>query len=394
MYAFAPSAAAVLADWGADVVKVVPPKVADPMMGDPVAGLPAGGRRRRVHVGDHEPRQAMHRRSTRRTRRRPATCSLDLVPVPTSSSPTCCPTRARRFAGRPRRSARGEPDLVYARASGHGDRGPRAGAGRLRPHRLLGPHRHRPRREHGVRRVRAPARPGARRPLRRRVPRRRHRRRALPTRERTGQGAVVDVSLLSSGMWVFAPAVVASQLYDVETIPRMRHAGSAQPARRRLRDPRRPTRSTWPACRPKGTSRTSARSSTARTCSTDPRFATSKARIGKRPRVHRRPRRDLRRARPRRLARGAPRPVDAVDRRADRRRKPPSTRRSSPTTTWSTSRVRPRTYPLVASPVQFDGEAPSLTRAPDHGEHTEEILLELGRTWDDIAELKTKGAVL
>jgi crotonobetainyl-CoA:carnitine CoA-transferase CaiB-like acyl-CoA transferase len=40
MYAFAPSAAAVLADWGADVIKVVPPNVADPMKGNPVAGLP------------------------------------------------------------------------------------------------------------------------------------------------------------------------------------------------------------------------------------------------------------------------------------------------------------------------------------------------------------------
>jgi crotonobetainyl-CoA:carnitine CoA-transferase CaiB-like acyl-CoA transferase len=40
LYAFAPSAAAVLSDWGADVVKVVPPKVADPMMGTPIAGLP------------------------------------------------------------------------------------------------------------------------------------------------------------------------------------------------------------------------------------------------------------------------------------------------------------------------------------------------------------------
>jgi len=40
MYAFAPSAAAVLADWGADVVKVVPPDVADPMSGTPIAGLP------------------------------------------------------------------------------------------------------------------------------------------------------------------------------------------------------------------------------------------------------------------------------------------------------------------------------------------------------------------
>ena len=40
MYAFAPSCAAVLADWGADVIKVVPPHLADPMKGTPIAGLP------------------------------------------------------------------------------------------------------------------------------------------------------------------------------------------------------------------------------------------------------------------------------------------------------------------------------------------------------------------
>src|SRR4030088_2518608 len=40
LYAFAPSAAAVLADWGADVVKVVPPEINDPMFGSPIAGLP------------------------------------------------------------------------------------------------------------------------------------------------------------------------------------------------------------------------------------------------------------------------------------------------------------------------------------------------------------------
>ena len=40
LYAFAPSAAAVLADWGSDVIKVVPPRTADPMMGTPIAGLP------------------------------------------------------------------------------------------------------------------------------------------------------------------------------------------------------------------------------------------------------------------------------------------------------------------------------------------------------------------
>ncbi|HUY67312.1 MAG TPA: CoA transferase [Acidimicrobiales bacterium] len=52
------------------------------------------------------------------------------------------------------------------------------------------------------------------------------------------------------------------------------------------------------------------------------------------------------------------------------------------------------TFHMVPSPLQFDEEPPDLTRAPDHGEHTDEVLGELGLEMDAILDLKVKGAVL
>jgi crotonobetainyl-CoA:carnitine CoA-transferase CaiB-like acyl-CoA transferase len=44
--------------------------------------------------------------------------------------------------------------------------------------------------------------------------------------------------------------------------------------------------------------------------------------------------------------------------------------------------------------VQFDETPPSPARAPQHGQHTEEILLDLGLDRDDIAAAKDTGAIL
>lgn len=50
--------------------------------------------------------------------------------------------------------------------------------------------------------------------------------------------------------------------------------------------------------------------------------------------------------------------------------------------------------PMVRSPVRWDGAAPPAVRAPEHGEHTEQALLELGLTWAEIADLKGADVIL
>jgi len=51
-------------------------------------------------------------------------------------------------------------------------------------------------------------------------------------------------------------------------------------------------------------------------------------------------------------------------------------------------------YRLPAPPAQFGGSPSSPAGpAPELGQHTEELLLELGRSWDDIAALRASGAL-
>jgi len=53
-----------------------------------------------------------------------------------------------------------------------------------------------------------------------------------------------------------------------------------------------------------------------------------------------------------------------------------------------------REYDLVSNPVQMDETADQLLPAPEHGQHTEEILLEIGLDWDTIIAHKEAGAIL
>jgi formyl-CoA transferase len=49
---------------------------------------------------------------------------------------------------------------------------------------------------------------------------------------------------------------------------------------------------------------------------------------------------------------------------------------------------------VVAAPVRFSATpAQPSAVAPELGQHTEEVLLELGYSWDDIARLQDAGAI-
>ncbi|OBF09126.1 CaiB/BaiF CoA-transferase family protein [Mycobacterium sp. 852002-10029_SCH5224772] len=52
-----------------------------------------------------------------------------------------------------------------------------------------------------------------------------------------------------------------------------------------------------------------------------------------------------------------------------------------------------QSYRLPAVPVQLDEQAPPLRRAPEHGEHTEALLSELGYDWDRISELADQRVI-
>ena len=257
MYAFAPSCAAVLADWGADVIKVLPTDVDDPMRGNPVAGLPA------VDVGVAFMYEQMNRgKRVRRPSTSPTTavraCSTSSSPPPTCSSPTCCPMPADGSASTSTTSGPCARTSIYARASGHGAKGPEAATG-------------------GFDHTDFWARTGIAHAA------------SMVSDEFVPQAGPALGDLTSGG---FLAGGIAAALFRRErTGPRrgrrrvaavvgglgllarhrgqrpLRHRrhpaeapqGPAQPAGRRLPHRRRPRRSTSPACRPTAASRTSAR---------------------------------------------------------------------------------------------------------------------------------------
>ncbi len=389
MYAFAPAAAAVLADWGADVVKVVPPMLADPMKGTPIGGLPPrsdglafmweimnrGKRSVGIDLSTDEGHDVL----------------LELVARADVFLTNYLPRNRQRFRIEPDDLRAVNPQLVYARATGHGHRGPERDTGGFDHTDFWA----RTGIAHAASMVGDEFIPQAGPALgdlasgaflAGAVAA------ALLRRARTGEGAIVDVSLLSAGMWMFSPGVVASQLYDVDTIPRLPHAEQPNPlvAGYTTRDGRmiyfagmQTEKHFAELCERIG----------APELIDDPRFATGQERLQN--------------------SRACIEALDAVFAQHDLEHwlqaldglDTPWTVVQSAREAAADPQVRANElvtmvegiggeYPLVPSPAQFDEDVLSLTRAPDHGENTDEVLLELGHDWDEIIALKEKGAIL
>ncbi|MBL7489643.1 CoA transferase [Frankia sp. AgB1.9] len=389
MYAFAPSAGAVLADWGADVIKVVPPGTLDPMNGNPIAGLP-----------DREVGVAFMWEITNRGKRcvgvdqRTPDGQAVLATLVRSADvfiTNLLPDARRRFRIDVDDLTAVRPGLVYARASGHGPRGPERDAGGF---------------DHTDFWARTGMAQAASQVSDEFVPQPGPAlgdlasgaflaggiAAALFRRERTGKGAVVDVSLLSSGLWMFSPGVVASQLYDIDAIPRNRHLALPNPfvAAYQTRDHRLVYLSGIQTEKHvveffQAVDRADVL--------TDPRFATAAARAANAPAciaVLDEIFAGQGLAYWAELLGRLATPWSLVQTAREAANDPQALANSFVTTVKKESGE----YPLVASPAQFDDAPPALSPAPGHGEHTEDVLLEHGYTWDDILRLKESGAVL
>ncbi|HKE77441.1 MAG TPA: CoA transferase [Acidimicrobiales bacterium] len=392
-HVFVPVAGAVLAEWGAEVVKVEHPATGDPYRGLVTAGLHT------LH-GGHDPFfQSANRakRSVGIDLRHPDGRALlgRLLAGADVFATSLRPGARRRLRLDPGDVRADNPALVYVRGSAFGPRGPDAERGGYdagaywarsgMQHLFTPPDADWPR----------PTRPAfgdlpAGLALAGAVGV------ALFRRATTGEPSVVDASLLAAGMWQVQPDIVNARLGD-DT-----HA-------------RAPDRyATWnPLMLPYRTAE--GRFVALMVLRPDPHWPDLCARLG-RPDLAADPRFADLEAR-RRHARAcvealeeafAARPlaawVEALDGFAGE-----WTVVQEPLDLYDDPQVEANGYlaevpmggadddvdmPMVPAPIHFDERPGAPTRAPELGEHTEEVLLELGLTWDEIGDLKDRGAIL
>jgi crotonobetainyl-CoA:carnitine CoA-transferase CaiB-like acyl-CoA transferase len=390
-WTFVPAAGAVLADWGADVIKIEHPNTGDPQRGLISSGLvPAttGG----INFMMEQPNRG--KRSVAVDLTTPGGREL-LYRMAESSDvflTNFLPAARRRLEIDVDHLRARNPDLIYVRGSGQGVRGPDAEKGGYDSASFWS--------RGGIADALTP--PGLDYPVGQRagfgdltggmtiagaISA------ALLRRERTGKPSVVDISLLGVAMWILSPDIVASKLVQ----------GSSMPAfsRRSLPNPIVNTYKTsdgrfislvmlesdryWPNfCRLIGHPE----------LTDDPRFVDAAARFENREeciaiidgvfatKTFEQWREILK------DAEGVWAPVQKARELHD----DPQAIANGYLREVVSAEGTP--FTLVANPVQFDEAPADLRPGPDHGQHTEEVLLELGLDWSEIIAHKESGAIL
>src|SRR5262245_30041428 len=214
---------------------------------------------------------------------------------------------------------------------------------------------------------------------------------ALFHRERTGVGTVLDVSLLGTAMWILAPDIVMTRLTEQE-MPVFNRTEAPNPIVNsyRTRDGRwiflnmlQPDRFWADLCHHLGRD----------DMITDARFESGMARFMNRQDCVR----ELERVfASRTLAewREALATVEGVWAPMQSAREVGEDPQAIANGYLSAvDRGDGTSFTLVASPVQFDETSPALRPAPECGQQTEEVLLSLGMTWEQLAALKESGAI-
>ncbi len=385
---FVPSGGAVLADWGADVVKIEHPVTGDPQRGLVTSGFfpPTGG------VNFMMEQSNRGKRSVAVDLGKPeGRAILDKLIAGADVFLTNFLPDARTKLGIDVEDVRRvNPKIIYARGHGQGARGPDAGRGGYDAASFWS--------RGGIAHALTPASAAA--PIMQRaafgdsaggmtvaggIAA------ALFRRERTGEPSIVDVSLLGTAMWILAPDIVMTRLTDAE-MPAFGRAAAPNPIVNsyRTKDGRwlflnmlQPDRFWADFCRHIDRP----------DMIDDERFASGMARFQNRE------------------ACVAELDAHFASRTLDEWR----TMLAHVEGVWAPMQTAKEvgndpqavangylsevdrgdgtTFSLVASPVQFDETPPALRPAPEMGQHTEEVLLALGMSWEELAKLKDAGAI-
>ncbi|GJM39031.1 MAG: CoA transferase [Acidimicrobiales bacterium] len=389
---FVPSAGSVLADWGADVLKVEPPDGGDPQRGLITSGLVPGGPGG-VNFMIEQPNRSKRSLAINLTNEDGREAFMKLIKTADVFLTNYLP-HVREKLGVDTDDIRARnKNIIIARGSGQGPQGPDAPKGGYDGASFWA--------RGGMGAVFPPGEDGW--PAGQASPAfgdvmgglsvAGAIAAALVKRERTGEGSIVDVSLLATAMWQISPLVVASKLFGMSSLPRGDRRMSPNPG--------------------VGVYRTKdERFISLILLQSDKHWEDFAVRLERPILVD-----DERFNHSSVRAQNGPECIDILDEAfAERTLDEWKERLETFDGVWTPFQTLDELYSdpqviangylpsmthgsgdevqLVASPAQFDEQPIEVERAPELGEHTELVLNELGIDWDEISALKESGAIL